>query len=47
MAGKNGKWVVGMIFALVAILAFVSVLLKKDIVRRSSEAKEAAEAVDE
>jgi len=46
MAGKNGKWVVGTIFAVVAILAFVSVLLKKDIVRRS-EAKEAAEAVGE
>lgn len=42
MGKKNGKWVVGAIFALVALLAFLSVQLKKDITSRS-EAKEAAE----
>ena len=42
MAKKNGKWVVGVIFALVALLAFLSVQFKKDITRRS-EVKEAAE----
>lgn len=42
MAKKNGKWVVATIFALVALLAFLSVQLKKDIMSRS-EAKEAAD----
>ncbi len=46
MAGKNGKWVVETMFALVGLLALASVLLKKDIVSRS-EAKEAAEATEQ
>lgn len=43
MAKKNGKWVVGVIFALVALLAFLSVQFKKDITRRSDEKKAAEE----
>ena len=46
MAKKNGKWVVGAIFGLVLLLAFLSVQLKKDINRRS-EAEKPAAAVSE
>ena len=37
MAKKNGKWVVGIIFLAVAILAFISTRLKKDMMDRAPE----------
>ncbi len=46
MAKKNGKWVVGIIFALVAALAFFSVRLKNDIMRRAAEAESAEQAAE-
>jgi len=42
MAKKNGKWVVGIIFLAVAILAFISTRLKKDMMDRAPESVEQA-----
>tara|TARA_Y100000814_G_scaffold279180_2_gene241575 strand:- start:1149 stop:1463 length:315 start_codon:yes stop_codon:yes gene_type:complete len=42
MAKKNGKWVVGIICLAVAILAFISTRLKKDMMNRSPESVEQA-----
>ena len=42
MAKKNGKWVVGIICLAVAILAFISTRLKKDMMDRSPESVEQA-----
>ncbi len=46
MAKNNGKWVVATILGIVAVLAFISVQLKKDMTSESG-AEEAAEAVSE
>ena len=42
MAKKNGNWVVGIIVLAVAILAFISTRLKKDMMDRSPESVEQA-----
>jgi hypothetical protein len=46
MGKKNGKWVVGGLLVAVGILAYLSVLLKKDIMKRGAEVG-AAEAAAE
>ena len=43
MGKKNGKWVVSVLLLAVGVLAFLSVLLKKDIMKRGAEAEAAAE----
>lgn len=37
MEKKNGKWVVGILFLAVAILAFISTRLKKDMMDRAPD----------
>ena len=47
MGKKNGKWVVSVLLLAVGLLAFLSVLLKKDINKRAAEAETAAEQTEQ
>ena len=44
MKTNNGKWVVAALILIVASLAYFSVQIKKDIMKRSAEAEAADEA---
>lgn len=46
MGKKNGKWVVSVLLLAVGLLAFLSVLLKKDINKRAAEAEVAAKETE-
>lgn len=44
---NNGKWVVATLIIIVVTLAFFSVQIKKDIMRRSAEAEAAESTADQ